>query len=136
MIESQSRAQRDLTSATVDPAQCILNLDSLSFAQVGAPFTVTLRAVDPDGVAQTAGGEIFFIRVENEWEKTTRFTCDPVARRPVVLSSEIFEQMVDHSNGTYSYTFSTIDVGFTTISIFWYDSVNHGIFSEFFLTDR
>ena len=97
-------------------------------------YTVIVTAKDSTGTNIGTGGEKIWIKLEDECDKTTTFQWVATTGSTHALSSMIWTQMTDNSDGTYSYSYSVSHNGVLSITVFyfqasgfyweWFDTVN------------
>lgn len=83
-------------------------------------YTVTVTARDSTGTARGLGGDVYWIKIENQWAYGTFFQCEDVASQRVILTSEHDSQMYDNHDGTYTHTYTVPLDGTFTVSILLY----------------
>ena len=122
--------KRNLAEET-DASLCVVSGDGISSVEAFTNYTVYVTTKDSTGTDRNVGGDIFFIRIENQCNSTTgMFECQDVTNQDQVLQTEIETQMYDSLNGTYYYTYSTQLNGTITITVILY--TQYGIYGEYF----
>ena len=75
------------------------------------------------------GGDIVWIKIENEWSTNGTFEWVDVTNQATVVQSEIDTQMYDNLDGTYTYDYSVDLDGNITISVILY--TKGGLYGKF-----
>ena len=76
----------------------------------GKTVNVTVTAKSSSGASINTGGELFVVRISNNWLKYNEHYWQPSGNSNT-LSSNVIEPMIDHNNGTYSYSYSVSTTG-------------------------
>ena len=95
-------------------------------------YTVIVTAKDSSGTNIGTGGEKIWIKLEDECDRTTNFECVATSGSTHALSSMIWTQMTDNSDGTYSYSYSVSHNGVLSITVFYFQG--SGLYWEWFDT--
>ena len=95
-------------------------------------YTVVVTAKDSSGINIGTGGEKIWIKLEDECDRTTNFECVATSGSTHALSSMIWTQMTDNSDGTYSYSYSVSHNGVLSITVFYFQG--SGLYWEWFDT--
>ena len=99
---------RSLTGASA--ANSIVTGLENSSMFTGDTINITVTAKDLSGNFVTTGGDIFTVKISNLWTKYNAYYCEPSgASGP--LSANVNEVMIDHNNGTYTYSYTLSAVG-------------------------
>lgn len=75
------------------------------------PAKVIVTAKDSSGNALTTGGDTFFVMITNQCTKENTYICLVNSGAANTLSAPIQGVMTDHTNGTYSYTYTLTVTG-------------------------
>ena len=89
-----------------------------------------MTAKDLSGNDIKTGGNILFVNIWNTWTKKINFACIPDSGATKVLGNNISAQMIDNSDGTYTYKYQVLNSGTITIAILLY--TQNGVYNEFF----
>jgi hypothetical protein len=103
MIISPSQCQVCDKSKMVNSADSNNSIISGNGTVAVEPFNsyqVKVQAVRSDGNWKTTGGDIFFIRIFNEWVENSDLTCTEVAGATQVVSASVNTEMTDVGDGT------------------------------------
>ena len=72
----------------------------------GDTLTITVYVKDSSGNIISAGGDKLMIKISNSWTKISDNYCFPNGNSSP-LSSNMNDIMIDHNNGTYTYSYTT-----------------------------
>ena len=98
---------------------------------ISTSLTVTVTAKDSSGNNIGTGGELIWIRLQQQWARSSNnFYWDDNLSSTFALSSAVWTRMTDNSDGTYSYTYTPTIVGKLTLFVYYFQSA--GFYSEFF----
>ena len=89
----------------------------------GDTLSITVTAKDSSGNLLTTGGDIFTVKISNLCTIYNAYYCKPTgATSP--LSANVNDVMIDHNNGTYTYSYTLSVVGKPCITKFQLGSVS------------
>lgn len=77
------------------------------------PNRITVQAVGTDGVARTAGGDTFQLKIEQQCTISSNICCVTSPTQDNVPGLPIDATMTDNGDGTYSHTYTVTGGGGT-----------------------
>jgi len=79
--------------------------------------TVKVTAKNYSRVDIGTGGAVFYIQVTNHCTFTSNFECTAVGSAETTIHTDIFQQMTDNGDGTYTYDYIAEGDGKVTIVV-------------------
>ena len=83
-------------------------LQSIAAGTVG---TINVTSRDSSGNLIGTGGDLWVVKITNEWTKANDYTCVGVSGAANTLSSPISGTMTDKGDGTYTYSYTISTTG-------------------------
>ena len=91
---------------------------------------ILVQAKDSSGNNITTGGEIIMIHISNQCARYNgQFGCFNTSDQQQVMESNIYDQMIDHNDGTYTYDYTVNLNG--TVSVYA-TQLQRGVHGEYF----
>ena len=83
-------------------------LQSIAAGTVG---TINVTSRDSSGNLIGTGGDLWVVKITNEWTKANDYSCVGVSGAANTLSSAISGTMTDKGDGTYTYSYTISTTG-------------------------
>ena len=117
-------------NSTMDPFLSTISGNGTQNFEAFDTVHILVQAKDSSGNNIITGGDIIMVHISNQCERSNdQFGCFDVSNQQKVMESNIYDQMIDNNDGTYTYDYTVNLNG--TVSVYA-TLLQRGVHGEYF----